>query len=96
MMELNLEFLKKLNLVFNRQFYLFSVAQDNQLSQDGLKNGVFTSHLVNVWGDGNFEGNYKLLHRKIVDLMPATQSPNYFFIGISNSEFGGQEKSIFN
>lgn len=70
---------------------LISGCQDNQLSQDGLKNGVFTSHLVNVWADGNFEGNYKLLHRKIVDLMPATQSPNYFFIGISNSEFENQK-----
>src|SRR5262249_55362979 len=37
---------------------LISGCQDNQLSADGSRNGLFTEKLLNVWSNGGFHGTY--------------------------------------
>jgi hypothetical protein len=46
---------------------LISGCRDNQLSLDGVKNGLFTQRLLETWSNGCFNGNYRELHRQIVD-----------------------------
>lgn len=69
---------------------LISGCQDNQLSQDGQFNGLFTGTFLRVWKGGLFLGDYARLHRKIVDRMPPDQTPKYYFIGASNPKFEGE------
>lgn len=66
---------------------LISGCQDNQLSLDGLVNGLFTSKLKNVWSNGAFRDDYEKFHKTIVHTMPATQTPNFFVIGSRNEQF---------
>lgn len=72
---------------------LFSGCQDNQLSQDGFLNGLFTSKMLRVWADGNFKGNYLKFHKMIVKSMGDTpmQTPNHFVIGPKNVSFESQK-----
>ncbi len=60
---------------------LISGCQDNQTSADGVRNGLFTQTLRQVWADGAFRGNYRTLWKSIVSLMPWSQSPNFFWAG---------------
>jgi len=69
---------------------LISGCQDNQLSQDGTFNGLFTGTLLRVWKDGAFRGDYYRFHRDIVRRMPPTQSPNHFVTGVPNEAFDKQ------
>jgi len=69
---------------------LISGCMDNQTSMDGEKNGAFTGTLKKVWNGGRFKGNYRKCRDRIVSLMPATQTPNYYFIGAANSAFEAQ------
>lgn len=56
---------------------LISGCQDNQLSLDGTRNGLFTQRLLETWDQGAFSGvGYPDLHRQIVTLMPPQQTPN--------------------
>ncbi|MGW1601354.1 caspase family protein [Streptomyces eurythermus] len=66
---------------------LISACQDNQLAADGLVNGLFTGTLLQVWNGGKFPGGYKAFHREILKRMPATQSPNLFVTGHTNTRF---------
>lgn len=66
---------------------LISGCQDNQLSQDGAFNGLFTAQLLRVWNDGDFQGGYQRFHNQIVRRMPPDQTPNYFRIGIRDAAF---------
>lgn len=66
---------------------LLSGCQDNQTSRDGEKNGLFTEKLLQVYNHENFKGNYALLLKKILQLMPANQTPNYSIIGKRNAAF---------
>ena len=66
---------------------LISGCQDNQLSQDGAFNGLFTAQLLRVWADGDFKGGYRKLHSRIVRRMPPDQTPNYFRVGIRSAAF---------
>ncbi|UPT71569.1 MAG: caspase family protein [Flavobacterium sp. JAD_PAG50586_2] len=70
---------------------LLSGCQDNQLSQDGMKNGVFTENLLSVWKNGTFRGNYKKLFTEISRKMPLSQSPNYYYVGTPNPSFESQQ-----
>jgi metacaspase-1 len=65
---------------------LISGCQDNQLSQDGLKNGLFTENLLHVWNGGNFEGDFQSFHKAIQGRMPPYQSPNLFLTGNISAE----------
>ena len=79
--------LKISDKAINSSILLISGCQDNQLSADGKRNGLFTSHLLRAWRDGNFKGNYKEFHRAILKGMPPTQTPNYFRAGAANPAF---------
>ncbi|GHB74839.1 hypothetical protein GCM10010377_76620 [Streptomyces viridiviolaceus] len=82
---------RKLNAKDNRELgataLLISACQDNQLAADGLRNGLFTATLLDVWNGGGFTGGYKAFHREILKRMPATQSPNLFVTGRTNNRF---------
>jgi hypothetical protein len=69
---------------------LISGCQDNQLSADGDRNGLFTQRLREVWADGGFTGGYRRFHRQIAGKMPPWQSPNYFTVGVRNQRFERQ------
>jgi hypothetical protein len=69
---------------------LISGCMDNQLSLDGTNNGLFTQQLLKVWADGAFTGNYQELHRRIRDLMPPYQTPNYYRVGQPDDAFEQQ------
>jgi metacaspase-1 len=59
---------------------LISGCQDNQLSLDGQRNGLFTQRLLEVWDQGRFHGiGYPDLHRQIISLMPPQQTPSLFW-----------------
>jgi hypothetical protein len=60
---------------------LISGCQDNQLSEDGEKNGLFTQHVLRVWNSGKFKGGYRQFRNEIAAKMPAWQSPNYYTAG---------------
>jgi len=74
----------------NASVILISGCQDNQLSSDGFRNGLFTGQLRRVWRNGAFTGNYRRFHRQIRRRMPAIQSPNYFTYGAVNEDFENQ------
>jgi hypothetical protein len=69
---------------------LMSGCQDNQLSSDGEFNGLFTSHVLRVWNNGAFKGNYKKFHDEIQHRMPPDQTPNYFRAGQIDKRFEAQ------
>jgi hypothetical protein len=70
---------------------LISGCQDNQLSLDGDKNGLFTQQLLSVWQDGRWKGSYHRFQQAIAAKMPPTQSPNYFKVGASDADFERQK-----
>lgn len=70
---------------------LISGCQDNQLSSDGDVNGLFTANLLEVWGNGDFEGGYHSFHQAILARMPSTQTPNYYAVGTPNAGLEGQK-----
>lgn len=69
---------------------LISGCQDNQLSQDGAFNGLFTGQLLRVWKNGMFKGSYRDFHKAIVGRMPPDQTPNYFRAGRTSAAFENQ------
>lgn len=64
---------------------LISGCQDNQTSLDGVRNGLFTGKLLQVWDGGAFAGSMHDLRNLIARLMPATQTPNYYVVGRGNA-----------
>ncbi|MFD3808053.1 caspase family protein [Streptomyces sp. NPDC058619] len=66
---------------------LISACLDNQLAADGLRNGLFTAKVLQVWNSGQFTGGYKAFHREILKQMPANQSPNLFVTGRNNPRY---------
>jgi metacaspase-1 len=69
---------------------LISGCQDSQYSQDGMFNGLFTGHLLKVWKNGTFQGDYRTFHKRILSRMPPDQSPNYLIEGAANDAFEKQ------
>jgi metacaspase-1 len=70
---------------------LISGCQDNQYSQDGDFNGLFTGQLLKVWKNGVYRGKYKAFHKAIVRRMPPDQTPNYFWAGTYDPVFEAQK-----
>ena len=66
---------------------LISGCQDNQLSQDGTFNGLFTGTLKTVWNGGTFEGSYRRFRTAIVQRMPPDQTPRLSLVGAGNATF---------
>ncbi|MEO8165186.1 MAG: caspase family protein [Betaproteobacteria bacterium] len=69
---------------------LISGCQDNQLSQDGTFNGLFTGTLKSVWNGGTFAGSYRRFHTAIGKKMPPDQSPKLSLVGAGNPAFVAQ------
>jgi hypothetical protein len=69
---------------------LISGCQDNQLSLDGARNGLFTANLRAVWDGGRFTGSYRRFRDRIASRMPASQTPNYFVAGLPSASFAAQ------
>ena len=69
---------------------LLSACQDNQVALDGLANGLFTSRLLEAWGDGAFQGNYDAFHQAILGRMPPDQTPNQFNTGQPSPAYDAQ------
>jgi len=69
---------------------LISGCQDNQLSLDGDRNGLFTQTLLGVWDDGKWKGGHRKFWKTIGSKMPPTQSPNFFRTGVSDPKFRRQ------
>ena len=67
-----------------------SGCQDNQLSYDGDDNGLFTSKVLAVWNNKNFQGNYQRFYQDILAQMPAYQTPNYMKLGVINPDYENQ------
>jgi metacaspase-1 len=74
----------------NANVLLISGCMDNQLSQDGDRNGLFTGTLKEVWNGGKFKSNYRRFRDIIVSKMPDDQTPNYYFVGAKNVKFEAQ------
>ncbi len=74
----------------NASILLISGCQDNQLSSDGDKNGLFTATLLSVWNKGKLR-NYGDLYAKIRRSMPPWQSPNFFRAGAADRAFERQK-----
>jgi hypothetical protein len=70
---------------------LMSGCQDDQLSLDGNRNGLFTQTLRHVWNDGGFSGRYRRFHKEILALMPPTQTPNFFPLGTGTRAFSREQ-----
>ena len=70
---------------------LISGCQDNQLSEDGTFNGLFTGTLKTVWNGGTFRGSYRRFHTAIAAKMPPDQSPKLSLVGASNAAFIAQK-----
>jgi hypothetical protein len=70
---------------------LISGCQDNQLSQDGTFNGLFTGTLLKVWKNGAFKGNYQVFREGIVKRMPPDQTPQLFIYGARNAAFEAEK-----
>ena len=70
---------------------LISGCQDKQVAYDGVKNGLFTSKLLEVWDNGNFKGTYKQFRDAIAKKLPKRQSPNYFIFGAKSLKFSRQK-----
>lgn len=69
---------------------LMSGCQDNQLSSDGDRNGLFTQNMLQVWNKGQFKGRYRKFYQEIAQRMPPWQSPNFYRAGIVNPQFEAQ------
>lgn len=66
---------------------LLSACADNQFSYDGLKNGLFTEKLLEVYNKGNFKGTYREFRKHILRLMPPEQTPQISFTGHLDRKF---------
>jgi metacaspase-1 len=77
----------------NARVLLFSGCQDQQFSQDGDRNGLFTENLKKALKKGAAK-NYKALHKQIATAMPPWQVPNYFATGAANPTFEAQKPFV--
>ena len=66
---------------------LLAGCQENQLSADGERNGLFTGALREVWNNGRFRGTYRTFYRAIARKMPPWQSPNFYRTGSADPRF---------
>jgi hypothetical protein len=69
---------------------LMSGCQDNQYSQDGTFNGLFTGTLKSVWNGGTFNGSYGKFHKAIAAQMPPDQTPCLSILGTIDRRFRSQ------
>ena len=51
--------------------------------------------MLDVWNNGNFTGGYEEFVRRIRDLLPSDQQPNFFVTGKKNAAFEAKNRSLF-
>jgi hypothetical protein len=73
---------------------LISGCQDNQLSQDGTFNGLFTGTMKTVWNGGKFRGSYTRFHKAIGAKMPPDQTPRLSMVGVVDRHFTAQSPFV--
>lgn len=78
-------------VAINASVLLISGCQDNQLSADGDRNGLFTETLLKVWKGGSFSGSYTTFHKTIQRRMPPWQSPNLYRAGVRNYHYESEQ-----
>jgi hypothetical protein len=66
---------------------LISGCKDEQLSLDGVSNGLFTENLLGVWDEARFDGDYVAFHEAILERMPPEQTPQRTLVGAPSAEF---------
>lgn len=70
---------------------ILHACSENQLAFDRYgenpHQGFFTSRLLEVWNNGQFQGNYFDFHHNIIKGMPPNQSPDLETIGYYNPRF---------
>ncbi len=71
-------------VVLGASVLLISGCEDDQVSSDGEKNGLFTGTLLKVWGKGKFKGSYGRFYKEIVKQMPLWQHPKLSLVGDSH------------
>jgi hypothetical protein len=77
-------------IAVNASILLISGCQDNQLSADGDRNGLFTQTMLKVWNKGQFQGRYRKFWQTIQEQMPPWQSPNFYRVGAKSATFEAQ------
>lgn len=83
--------LSERRLAVKASVLLISGCQDNQYSQDGTFNGLFTGQLLRVWNNGLYqEAGYRKFHRRILNTMPPDQTPNFYRVGPRSAAFEAQ------
>lgn len=70
---------------------LLSGCQDNQLSGDTGQGGLFTLRMLDVWNNGEFTGGYEDFVRRIRNLLPSDQQPNFSTTGRKNPPFEAEK-----
>ncbi|MFT4796796.1 MAG: hypothetical protein ACJAYE_002985 [Candidatus Azotimanducaceae bacterium] len=66
---------------------LISGCRDDQLSVEGWDHGLFTSALLEVWNEGQFEGNYQSFYDQVLKSMPEIQQPQLYATGNKENDF---------
>lgn len=78
------------NVDLNCSLLLLAACQDNQLASDGDTNGYFTSWLLHLWQQGQFQGSYRDLFNRLDAAMPRQQKPNLLLRGRDTDAFSDQ------
>lgn len=68
---------------------LISACQDCELAEDGNPYGLFTETLLDVWDNGNFNGDYSTFYKSIVAKING-QVPNLVMLGAHDPNFERQ------
>ena len=64
-----------------------AACQDAQKAADGIRNGLFTGKLLDVWSNGSFAGDYMEFFDSILSQMPEKQQPNFLRVGAMSQTF---------
>jgi hypothetical protein len=74
---------------------LLAACQDNQTAGAGFFFSAYTAALLDVWQDGEFDGDYHDLTKAIARLLPDDQVPNLFAYGLKAGGFERQRPFRF-
>lgn len=67
--------------------FLLAACREPEVAKAGKTYSQFTQNLLQVWNNGEFDGNYKSFISKVKNKMPAFQSPQFIQLGQMNEMF---------